>query len=191
MKILDCILGKLLQSCPLGTLWKNENVQKNDPKINKFWSSKYSTKKQFKKKILKRKMTCVFIRHCKLKTSSWKLCINLHMSTNFCYGENYTGNQCPMDDILLISSMQFHPWPKSAVKPHKEMTHFPGQELLVGCMGEIRMLSCLNFFTGEFFPQILTWKIWFQPTQRIFHGKNDPNLPDFKQKEFQIPRLWW
>lgn len=99
---------------------KMKMFRKNDPKINSFWSSK----KQLKKIILKRKMTCVFIRHCKLKRSSWKLCINLHMSTNFCYGENYTANQYPMNDILLISSIQFHPWPKSAVKATKRLPIF-------------------------------------------------------------------
>jgi len=32
------------------------------------------------------------------------------------------------------------------------------------------------------FGEILTWKIWFQPMQRIFHWKKDPNLPDFYDK---------
>ncbi len=35
-------------------------------------------------------------------------------------------------------------------------------------------------FLGKFFGQILTWKIWFQPIQRIFHEKNGPNSPDSK-----------
>jgi hypothetical protein len=33
-------------------------------------------------------------------------------------------------------------------------------------------------FFGEILP-IFDLKIWFQPIQRIFHGKNGPNLPDF------------
>jgi hypothetical protein len=30
------------------------------------------------------------------------------------------------------------------------------------------------------FHQISTWKIWFWPTQKVFHGKNDPNSPNFE-----------
>jgi len=35
------------------------------------------------------------------------------------------------------------------------------------------------FFWGVKFHQILTWKIWFWPVQRIFHGKNGPNSSNF------------
>jgi hypothetical protein len=41
-------------------------------------------------------------------------------------------------------------------------------------------------FTGEF---LSTWSIWFQPTQKIFHAKNYPNLPDFEELFFQIARF--
>ncbi len=42
---------------------------------------------------------------------------------------------------------------------------------------------------GKFLSH-LTFKIWFQPIQRIFHGKNGPNLPDFRENKFQISRFW-
>jgi hypothetical protein len=36
------------------------------------------------------------------------------------------------------------------------------------------------------FCQILTWKIWFRPIQRIFNAKNGPNSPDLEANKFQI-----
>jgi hypothetical protein len=36
------------------------------------------------------------------------------------------------------------------------------------------------------FHQISTWKIWFRPLQRIFHGKMDPNFARFPQKQFKL-----
>ncbi len=36
-----------------------------------------------------------------------------------------------------------------------------------------------------------TSKMWFQPIQRIFQGKNGPNLPNFKKlKKFQLPDFY-
>jgi len=39
------------------------------------------------------------------------------------------------------------------------------------------------------FHQIPTWKIWFQPIERIFHERNSPNLPDFEKKILPIARF--
>jgi hypothetical protein len=45
----------------------------------------------------------------------------------------------------------------------------------------------LLFLAYIYFRQVSTWKIWFRLIQRrIFHGKNGPNLLDFKFKKFQI-----
>ncbi len=39
------------------------------------------------------------------------------------------------------------------------------------------------------FCHISTWKVWFWPIQRIFHGKNGPNLPDFKKIKSESPEF--
>jgi len=44
---------------------------------------------------------------------------------------------------------------------------------------KLRRRSVLFFLMK--FHQISSWKIWFQPMQRIFLGKNDPNSSDFKK----------
>ncbi len=46
-------------------------------------------------------------------------------------------------------------------------------------------IGCSVFCFWPELHQILTWKIWFRPMQRIFHGKKAPNLPDFKEKKSQ------
>jgi hypothetical protein len=46
------------------------------------------------------------------------------------------------------------------------------------------------FFIGEILPKIFMWKIWFPPTQRIFHGKNGTIFPDFEDFFFQIASFY-
>ncbi len=40
------------------------------------------------------------------------------------------------------------------------------------------------------FCQLLTWKIWFQPIERIFHEKMDPNSADIEFFFFKLPDLY-
>ncbi len=47
------------------------------------------------------------------------------------------------------------------------------------CQAKQRCWSVFVFFWVKY-CQISTWKIWFRPIQRILHGKNGPNSPDFQ-----------
>jgi hypothetical protein len=46
--------------------------------------------------------------------------------------------------------------------------------------------SGIYFFGGEILPNF-DLKNMNPPIQRIFHGKNGPNSPDFKKKQFPNP----
>jgi hypothetical protein len=46
------------------------------------------------------------------------------------------------------------------------------------------------FCIGEILPKKLIWKIWFLPMQRIFHGKNGTNFPDFEEKNSKLPDFY-
>ncbi len=48
----------------------------------------------------------------------------------------------------------------------------------------------VSVFSWVKFRQISTWKTWFRTIQRIFHEKNGPNSPYFKEKKSNSPYLW-
>jgi hypothetical protein len=53
---------------------------------------------------------------------------------------------------------------------------------------ELQPLTSSVFLLANF-SKNSTWKMWFRPVQRIFHGKNGPNSLNFKKKKIQIARF--
>jgi hypothetical protein len=47
-----------------------------------------------------------------------------------------------------------------------------------------------GFLSMPNFRQISTWKIWFRPLPRIFHGRYDSNSPDFEEFFFKSPDFY-
>jgi hypothetical protein len=69
------------------------------------------------------------------------------------------------------------------LKPQKQQrNNVRGFDLLCLFTCSLTGLSTLVtfFFLLTYFHHILNWQIWFRLIQRIFHGKNDPNSPDFE-----------
>jgi len=56
----------------------------------------------------------------------------------------------------------------------------------------LRLPKCQlsSVFLGVKFHPISTWKIWFQPIQRIFHENVDPNSANFEVMFFQIANFY-
>jgi hypothetical protein len=73
----------------------------------------------------------------------------------------------PLCDNGLYQGLLFH-----------SITDFPFCKLT---SSECIQSSVVNFHQNS------TWKIWFWPIQRISHGKNGPNLPDFGEKKGSFP----
>jgi hypothetical protein len=56
--------------------------------------------------------------------------------------------------------------------------------------GGVSVLEAMILLLAKF-RQILTWKIWFQPIQRIFHAKEKtPNLSDFEGEKSKPPDFY-